>query len=234
MNENPIKLIEDSYPFILAFEDEEHYYLITSSNNLKIEKESGNITNRYNNELNLSNFIYISDKLCNNYIYVSNNYYYINYSSSISFQQVEINFDSRISNPNSFTMVDSIANNNENDFIIYGYKSQYLIVCIKSLSYCFSYSEDTHLSNRLTCKFINGNIFICARYIYSKLTVSCFEYKIYLDHPEWNSLERISNSLTYNSISIFGLYDTDKYNIKILCKNEDYTTIICYFFEIIF
>ena len=165
-NENPIKLIEDSYPFILALEDEEHYYLIT--NNLKIEKESGNITNQYNNELKLSNFIYISDNLYNNYIYVSNNYYYINYSSSISFQQVEINFDSRISNPNSFTMVDSIANNNENDFITYGYKSQYLIICIKSLSYCFSYSEDTKLSNRLTCKFINGNIFICARYIYSK------------------------------------------------------------------
>ena len=230
-NENPIKLIEDSYPFILALEDEEHYYLIT--NNLKIEKESGNITNQYNNELKLSNFIYISDNLYNNYIYVSNNYYYINYSSSISFQQVEINFDSRISNPNSFTMVDSIANNNENDFITYGYKSQYLIICIKSLSYCFSYSEDTHLSNRLTCKFINGTIFICARYINSRLTISCFEYKIYLDHPEWNSLEKISNSLTYELISIFGLYDTDKYNIKILCKKGNDNTINCNFFEII-
>ena len=163
-NENPIKLIEDSYPFILASKDEDHFYLITSSNILKIEKGSGNIANQYDNKPNLSNFIYISDNSCNNYIYASKNYFYINYYPSVSFQQVEINFGSKISNPNSFTMVDSITNNNDNDFIIYGYKSKYLIICIKSLSYCFSYSEDVDLNNKISCKFINGTVFICARY----------------------------------------------------------------------
>ena len=54
-----------------------------------------------------------------------------------------------------------------------------------------------------------------------------------MDHPEYNSLEKISNSLTYELISIFGLYDTDKYNIKILCKKGNDNTINCNFFEII-
>ena len=62
-NINPILLIEDSYPFILSSEDEDYYYIICSENNLKIEKESGTIENRNNNDFNLSTFIFISDKI---------------------------------------------------------------------------------------------------------------------------------------------------------------------------
>ena len=62
-NINPIILIEDSYPFILSSDDEDYYYIICSENNLKIEKESGTIENRNNNDFNLSTFIFISDKI---------------------------------------------------------------------------------------------------------------------------------------------------------------------------
>ena len=62
-NINPILLIEDSYPFILSSEDDDYYYIIYSENNLKIEKESGTIENRNNNDFNLSTFIFISDKI---------------------------------------------------------------------------------------------------------------------------------------------------------------------------
>jgi len=62
-NINPIILIEDSYPFILSSDDEDYYYIICSENNLKINKESGTIENKNNNDLNLSTFIFISDKI---------------------------------------------------------------------------------------------------------------------------------------------------------------------------
>ena len=50
-----------------------------------------------------------------------------------------------------------------------------------------------------------------------------------------NSLNKYSkiNPITYDSISIFGLYDTEKDNIKILCQKTNYYTIECNFFEII-
>ena len=108
-NINPIILIEDSYPFILSSDDEDYYYIICSENNLKINKESGTIENKNNNDLNLSTFIFISDKIRN-----------INYSSFVSFNEVQINFNEKTSsNADIFTIVGSISIKNEDDFIIY-------------------------------------------------------------------------------------------------------------------
>ena len=234
-NINPILLIEDSYPFILSSEDDDYYYIICSENNLKIEKESGTIENRNNNDFNLSTFIFISDKIRNNYIYFSNKYYYINYSSFVSFNEVQINFkEMRSSNSDKFTIVGSISIKNEDDFIIYGYKKSSLIFCIKSQSFCPSYTEDSNLSDKLTCKFINGTDFVCAIYINSKLIISCFKYELSSDNNnQMNSLNKYSkiNPITYDSISIFGLYDTEKDNIKILCQKTNYYTIECNFLK---
>ena len=83
---------------------------------------------------------------------------------------------------------------------------------------------------------INGTYFVCAIYINSKLIISCFKYELSSDNNnQMNSLNKYSkiNQLIYDSISIFGLYDTEKDNIKILCQKTNYYTIECIFFEII-
>ena len=81
----------------------------------------------------------------------------------------------------------------------------------------------------LSCKFITDENLVCAMISSSKLRVSCYKYNI--------NLSRIIKYTTddtfyYDSVSSFGLYDTDINNIKILCRGTS-NNIECNFFEII-
>ena len=116
--QNPILLINESYPFLLTINDNDYYYLLCSSKILKIEKISGNIINSQNFTEYSSDSIYAGDNLNNNYIFFSDKYYQIFYNSTNSIFQTEENSISTNIDSFEMTKVGVIAKNN--DFIIYG------------------------------------------------------------------------------------------------------------------
>ena len=132
IKENPIYLTDKQNFFVLNSTDD-YYYVITSGESFKIEKESGNIINSSDNNINISNFILIEDLSGNNYIYNSDEYYYINYNSFIFFEKEPMIFNNSQKN---FRIINSIGKNR--DFIIYGYDKDKLIFCEKSESSCNS------------------------------------------------------------------------------------------------
>ena len=74
---NPISLIQDESPFVLSSADD-YYYIIAKGKCLKIEKESGNITETQNqNVFDTSDYLLFSDNSNNNYLYYQYNYIYI-------------------------------------------------------------------------------------------------------------------------------------------------------------
>ena len=54
---NPIYLNSKSYPFVL-FSDSTYYYIITSGESLKLNKENGDILDRKNTMVYTEDFIY--------------------------------------------------------------------------------------------------------------------------------------------------------------------------------
>ena len=89
---NKQKLIaESAYPFVL-FTTNDYYYVITNSNYIKIQKESGNVANVGTQSLfSSSNYVFITDNLNKNYINKETDYYTINYNEEISFEEISIN-----------------------------------------------------------------------------------------------------------------------------------------------
>ena len=132
LKENPIYLTDKQNFFVLNSTDS-YYYAITSGESFKIEKESGNIINSSNNNINISNSILIEELSGNNYIYNSEGYYYINYNPFIFFEKEPGIFHS---NQNNITIINSIGK--INDFILYGYYQKELIYCEKSEDHCNS------------------------------------------------------------------------------------------------
>ena len=59
---NPIKITDDSCPFVLSSEDD-YYYILTRKTIITIEKNNGNITNNKIHKISLSSdFIVFDDK----------------------------------------------------------------------------------------------------------------------------------------------------------------------------
>ena len=166
---NPIELTEGSYPILLSSKFDDYNYIITSGKVFKISKENGTIVDtadflRYN-----ENFISIYDNNNSNYIYYGNEYYFINYLDFLSYKDIEVSSKSK-----SFTTTESVNNKGsiaqDNDFIIYGVRSNYFIFTSKSQEYR-SYATINHLSDKFSCKFIEGNEFICAMIINENLEI---------------------------------------------------------------
>ena len=222
LKENPIYLTDKKNFFVLDSTDS-YYYVITSGESFKIEKESGNIINSSDNNINISNSIFIEDLSGNNYIYNSDEYYYINYNPFIFFEK-----ESRIFNynQNNFRIINSIGR--INDFIIYGYDKEELIFCEKSESRCNSVDFNDFLDDRISCKLsAEEYYFICGLFINSQLNI------YYLRQSKNGKQELSLNNkyIGFNSSSHFGLYDTtENSNIKLLCQKND-TIILCYFFK---
>ena len=120
----------------------------------------------------------------------------------------------------------------DNEFIIYGYSSNKLIFS-KNFGNCTEV-EINNINQQLSCKFIEGETFICAMIINFALDISLFKYHIDILLSSDNSLTKYNNPnyLTYDSISSFGLYDTDNNYIKLLCQKNN-QSIYCNFLEII-
>ena len=177
INQNPILLVNGSYPFILTINDNDYYYLICSSKILKIEKKSGNIINCQNFIEYYSDSIYAGDNLNNNYIFFSDKYYQIFYNSTNSIFQTKENSISTNIDSFEMTKVGVIAQNN--DFIIYGYYNNCLIFySSKSQDYSYSNKLEYNLEGSLSCKYIEDDNFVCALITNNTLTRICLNYHI--------------------------------------------------------
>ena len=230
IKENPIFLTNSKYPFVISTTDN-YYYVITKGKSLKINKESGNIEKTNDNILTSYIYIYIFDNSNNNYIYYSNEYYTITYKPTILFSKITVESKSKSMFHEEIKIIGSIPKSN--DFIIYGYTTNNLLFSGKSREYR-SVQPIFGINDNLSCKFIEGEYYICAMIISDNLYLNCFKYNIkildsYLDSLTLGSIPPV---LRYNDISTFGLYDTDKNEIKILCnKPKNQQNIYCNFFK---
>ena len=228
---NPIKITDDSCPFVLSSEDD-YYYILTRKAIITIEKNNGNITNNKIHKISLSSdFIVFDDNSYNNYLYDNDDYFYINYNESNSLQKILFNFDSEFK-----FIINACKAPRRNDFIIYGYKFRNFIFCIKSQNYCSSFQYKERLSNKISCKFILGMDYVCAMLIDHELTLNYFRYNTYNDAPQHNTLSlfsEISISFSQYSIKGTGLYDTRDSNIKIVCVYKNDENIQCNLYRII-
>ena len=166
--QNPKHLIDKKNPIVLSTTDNNYFYLVTKGLNLKIKKESGEIEDRNDNEFTNHDYIYIFDKLNNNYILYSNDYYEIkiNYNSFISYEKITV-----YSIPKTWstrmTKIGGIAGDSE--FILYGYVNDFLLFSSKSQYYRASQNIN-NINSKLSCKFINGENYICGMIISNKLS----------------------------------------------------------------
>ena len=223
---NPFFLDNNKYPLLLNTNDDNYFYVIFSGKNLQIEKESGKIINTMNNVIYSSDFIHIFDNNNNNYLYYSNKYYLITYPT-IAFEEFAVN--SRLKSGNyQLINVGSIPQND--GFIIYGYYTNHLFFLSNSQEYISSI-EINDISDKISCKFISGEDYICAMIIDAKLQILCFKYHINQNDSSQDYLALYENKETYNSISSFGLYDTNENSKKLLCQQNN-QNIQCEFFEV--
>jgi len=219
---NPIFLIEKQYPYILSTNDNGYYYLVAKDINLKIDKESGSIVSESENNFRvLYNDLYIADNQYNNYLYshTLKNYYHIIYNPQINFQETNIvaQLDQDL---DSLTLVGSIPQNN--DFIIYGYTTDYLLFLRQSQIHPAT-AQIICIGNHLSCKFINDDKYICTMIINNNLVIYLFNYApgdtmlVILD--AYNSFRFLDYENSGMAVLSIGLYDTDNSNIKLLCFN---------------
>ena len=228
---NPIHLIKDKYPFVISTTDN-YYYVIAKEKCLKIQKETGNTINaRESKIINSQNYVYITDNSNNNYLYYQYGYYNIIYDPFISFVQINVN-PKPPKTPN-MKRIGGIAQNES--FIIYGYTKD----SIRQLVFSSipennrNIVDDIKLIDKLSCKFIEGDLFICAIIINNNLHLHILKY--YFDSVSSNNTFILVTDLdtyVYNSFSSLGLYDTDKNDIKLLCSKKLDTLIQCRFIKI--
>ena len=167
---NPIYLTNKRNLFVLNSTDD-YYYVITSGESFQIEKESGNIINSSDNELNIANSFLVKDFSGNNYIFNKNSYfsllniyyYYINYNPFIYFRKDFL--IQALSMHSKIRIINSIS---QNDSIIYGYYQKELFFFRKMREYSASIIFPDDLNDDLSCKFIEEDHFICV--VFSRKT----------------------------------------------------------------
>ena len=124
--DNPIILNDKQYPFVIPNSNDNYDYVITSGESLKINKESGNIEKKNTNFFSHEP-LYCYDNSNNNYIYESNNLYYITNNPFINISSIVQN-----KNPDSLKGNYTGCIPQDNDFIMYGYDSHDIIFLSKS------------------------------------------------------------------------------------------------------
>ena len=171
---NPKYLIERKYPFVLSTIDE-YYYVITKGKCLKIQKESGYIIDTKDKDVfTSSDYVYFTDNSNNNYLYFDHKYYNIKYNPFISFEQISVN--SKPSDAPGMKRIGGIAQNNY--FLVYGYSNdhnKYLLFSSIPQNNR-NYIENFNINDNLSCKYIEGENFICAMIINSNLQIIFLKY----------------------------------------------------------
>ena len=172
IKENPIILIEEKNPVVLSTIDDDYYYVMAERNYIKIEKDSGSLEDIMSSLIDESeNYFYFTDNLYRNYLFHSEKYFLILFDVKKEFIYFEeIPVDSLQKNgPSNMIKVGGIIKNDD-DFIIYGYSGEgdCLIFASKSREKYVSIHID-NINEKLSCKFIEGESFICAINIDSNL-----------------------------------------------------------------
>ena len=214
IKENPIPLDRVRYPIVLSTEVDDYYYVMTDMKDFQINKISGEIVDTSNNILISLNKIYFADNSYNNY--------YINYESKECFLITYNPFSSSRVSVNSLNIegvekvniISSIGQ--DNDFIIYGYYNDQLFFSCKS--------QDSHssiqiegINDKLSCKFIADEDYVCAIIIETKINLFCLKYE---QKESLRLLTCTINFETYSNISEFALYDTKNDNKKLICLKQ--------------
>ena len=222
-------LNDGNYPFVLSTDDRDYYYVITSKESFKIEKETGIIKERKETFEYNKNFTYCFDSNNNNFINTNQQFQMINYESFISFEQISIGWQSPINgvNPNQINYEGCI--NHDNDFIVYRIINSFLIFGsksknIKSLDKKF----DIYVNSEISCKFLEDNKYVCT-YIHKqnqfvKLVIVEFkdDFKIIVEY-DIDKETKFTNS---------ALYDLQAIKTKILCMYRAANLFKCIFLNI--
>ena len=175
---NPIFIDNGGYPIVLStLDNDTYYYVLTEKKDLKIEKETGNVCDSNDAILISSNNIYITDKSNKNYILYntneSNEWFKIIYNPFISTEKINLDYLNFIENKET-KIIGNIGKND--DFIIYGYYKEKLFFSnISHQSYSY-YSIGVTINDKLTCKLIEGEYFICAMIINNELIIHFLRY----------------------------------------------------------
>ena len=232
IKDNPIFIAEGGYPIVLSTTSDDYYYVINEHKGLKIKKESG-IVVETNETIRIElNKLYLVDNLNhNNYIiYESNvsNGSLINVINLINYNPFSISNIGLINSPN----IEGVQNKGvfvqDDDFAIYGFYNEQLFLSIKS--------EQTHssiqieqINDKLSCKFIVDNIFVCAIAIDNRVELFCLKYQ------NKEPLTRLENTFFIDDLiefSIIALYDTTNANVKIICYIKEISFMRCQFLRI--
>ena len=232
---NPIRLIQGKYPIVLSTSNEDnYYYLISDIENLKIEKESGSIKETIDDIHTTPNSIYFSDIRNNNYI-ITESYecILINYNDFSRSEAININSLLDL-DKNIIKQMGSIPQND--DFILYGYYKNEIFFSSKSQQYNYRYETEYQFddnNNKLSCKFIDSEIFICAMIVENKVILKLLNYHIDSENLKLNLLALHSTLYIDNGeFSDVALYDTPKENIKLICLKK-LENINCRFYHLL-
>ena len=225
---NPIYLNSKSYPFVL-YADSTYYYIITSEESLKLNKENGDILDRKNTMVYTEDFIYCIESSNYNYIYTNKEFYKIDINSFISLEKItDSNY---LSNENSQISYKCCIKR-DNYFIIHGIKDEYLYS--SKISHNNQYHSSFRISDNIirdiSCKQLKNDKDICL----FKFDNNVFFHEIYYPQDNFN-FDR-TNTLEYDSTAVnsIALYDTKKMMEKISClfKNRNvYCNLIKFYYE---
>ena len=224
---NPIFIVESKNPVLLSTDDD-YFYLLTNGKNFKIEKDSGNIVNYSNNSAAEDDYIFIADNSYNNYVYISKIFYHIIYNPFISYQIINIYENEEY---NYFKIEGLISINNNNNIIAYGYYENDYLMFSTNFELFSKISVQGIINYKIICKFLEGESFVCGIILDSKFQLFCYKYHINSNVPSKNYLINYENPFINDNSTSFGLYDTDKNDIKLFC-NKNNQNIICKFIQI--
>ena len=205
---NPYYLDNSKYPLLLPTSDIDYNYLITSGKSFRIKTENGVIDETKNSITYPPNSILIKDKSNHNYLYDSYKYYKIDYKDFISFNLIPEGSEV-IDSKSSIIIIGSIAK--ENNFIIYGLSDNKLFFT-NNFEKIF-YSEEL-ADSKLSCKFIEGEEFICAKIEDDKIKIILLTFNI--EETGYFNIFHVEE-MNFEVLIDLALYDTSKNNIKYLC-----------------
>ena len=151
----PQYIMRNAYPFVLPYSDNENYYLITSRNGYKINKENGTIDGEFGLSLVYSKeAIFCCDNSNNSFIFDFQNLYSINPDhfilKNLSLNSYDVNYIG--------------CTNFNNSIFIYGIKEDKIYYIKKSVDTNIYNSFETQFSSthKISSKFIESINFICA------------------------------------------------------------------------
>jgi len=214
---SPIKLNEKKYPFVLPDSNDSYYYVITGKYNLKIDKESGK-TNNYENDNSKTvdyskKTVFCTDNFNLNYLYYSNDFYNFD-TNLLSLKKETISKDSEADDADYIGCIPQ-----SNDFILYGFHSDHLYFSSYSQydTYKYDYKD---INEKMSCKFIEDEEFICALIIGDYIKIIFLKYRINSNDKNVHLINsiQIDKNIKYENIA---LYDTNNTStIKLLCKKK--------------